>query len=163
MRIIAHVTKFYDWKPVPENTEVTEADIAAARVKPDANGGWLMRITVSMPSSTQILIGEGDIAAVIFQAKMKDGEFLNRAQAAKKRIAVDTAKHHFHRAWISGFQVEDDGPMVEAFEQEFNRLLAAHLVQEEDRAEMLEAYAHPFTNAELSAFFMSAFNVTGGA
>ena len=44
MRITVHVSGHYDWAPVPEDVKVTEADLKAKRVKPGADGKYLMRV-----------------------------------------------------------------------------------------------------------------------
>ena len=52
MHIAVKVSKFYDWEPVPVGVSVTPQDIASEKVKPNAAGGYLMKVTKTPPGGT---------------------------------------------------------------------------------------------------------------
>lgn len=159
MRIYVHVSKFYDWESLPEGVEPTEADVKSNRVKPALNGGWLMRVPKEMETYTDIQLPEAQLVALIVQDAFKEGNFYDRCEAAGHYLARHVAQHHFHRSWITKIEVQDDGPVPEIFEEEFERIRAANHLQVEDHEPLLEKYTTEFTTDDLVAAFMARFNV----
>jgi hypothetical protein len=117
MRIVAHVTKFYDWVPAVDPTtgapiKPSPADISAERVRPSANGGWNMRVTRDMPSELGINIAESDVVGKIIQEKCRaeGGRVLTRKQAIAFFVAENHLPFHVKKEWIKSFEVHDEGP-----------------------------------------------------
>ena len=103
MRIIVHVNKCYDWVPVPSDVTVTQADIAAERVKPASGGGWLMKITKNVQTDTVIGLPEEQIIAKIIHDKTRPegGRTLTRQQAVAFYLSENVMPHHAHRSWMA--------------------------------------------------------------
>jgi len=154
MRIVVHHDKFYDWVPVPPDTKVTEHDIAARKVRPDAKGGgFLMRIEVGAKSHTLITVGEHTIVGKIIHVYCdfgKQGHVLTRQQAVARLLQENILPHHTNGRWMRHIEVEDDGPD----EALFQAMLAPHLeadhgrgtgknIDAEDAAALLAAYMTP--------------------
>ena len=131
MRIIVHVNKCYDWVPVPSDVTVTQADIAAERVKPASGGGWLMKITKNVQTDTVIGLPEEQIIAKIIHDKTRPegGRTLTRQQAVAFYLSENVMPHHAHRSWISGFEIIDDGPD----EKLARAMIGRHVISETDR------------------------------
>ena len=112
MRIVAHVSKFYDWMPVPADVVVSKADKAAGRVKLGNDGQWLMRVPREMKSHVQINLPEHQIVAKIIHDKCRPegGRTLTRKQAVAFYLSEHVMPQQAHRSWITSFEVHDDGP-----------------------------------------------------
>ena len=145
MRVVVHVKKFYDWEPVPGDVVVTQADINAERVKPAANdGGWLMKVTKTIKSHTQVNLPEEQIIAKIIhdRTRPEGGRVLTRKQAVAFYLSENVMPHHAHRSWISGVEVHDDGPD----EKLIRAMLAPHVISEASRvAACMSAQTHKYT------------------
>lgn len=163
MRIFIHVSSFYDWEPVPADVEVTEADIKALRVKPADTGGWLMRVSKSLPNGelthTDVQMPEGELVALIIDDAIKQRNFLNRAEAAGHYVARHVAAHNFHRAWVKSVEALDEGGEPEKFAAEVDRFVEVGRLSAEDKDDLLERYAEQFTTAELEAFLQKRLGV----
>jgi hypothetical protein len=111
MRVVVHLAKFYDWVPVPPDVKVAEADVKADRVKPAADGGWLMKVTKEADTYTTVLLPEHQIVAKIIDEKTRSsgGRTLSRKQAVGFYLSEHVMPQHAHRTWIKGFEVHDDG------------------------------------------------------
>lgn len=126
MHIVVHVNKFYDWLPVPDGTDVTEADVKAGRVKPGVNGGWTMKVPREKDSHTDVLMPEHAVIQTIIQAYCENGRcgnILTRKEAVARHLGVGVMPHHAHPKWMKNIEVEDDGPD----EALFRKMLAPHL------------------------------------
>jgi hypothetical protein len=159
MRILIHVKKFYDWEPLPDGVEPTEQDIKATRVKPAADGRWLMRVPQDRASYTEIQLPESELIALIMQDAVKEGIFLNRAEAAGNWIGRHIASHHFHRTWVTKIEVVDEGPVRAIFDAEFTRLRDANQLQDEDLDLLVDKYEMPFNDAALVSHFNTRLGV----
>jgi len=143
MRIVAHVSKFYDWTPVPSDVTVTQADITAERVKPASGGGWLMKVTKSVPTHTVATIPEEQVIAKIIHDKCRPegGRTLTRQQAVAFYMSENVMPHHAHKTFITKFEVDDDGPD----EKMFRAQLAPHIISETDKvAACVDAGTHAY-------------------
>jgi hypothetical protein len=139
MRIVAHLTKFYDWVPVPldpatgSQMKPTPADIAAERVRPSANGGWNMKVTRDMPSHMTLHLSEADVVGKIIHEKCRPegGRVLTRKQAIAFYMAENHLPFHARKEWITKIEVHDDGPDPVLM----TKALAAHGVSEASRVQ----------------------------
>jgi hypothetical protein len=127
MRVVVKVSKFYDWKPVPPDVTVTEADIKSLKVKPAAGGGFVMRTVVQQPSETTVTFTEAAIIAlIIHEAMPQQGSMqTSRKEAVGLLLARNVMPYHAHRSFMQGFQVDDDGPHEELFRAKLAPYLAA--------------------------------------
>jgi len=172
MRIVVHHAKYYDWQPVPEGVEVSKADIAARRVKPDNAGtGYLMRVPVEHPTGThtEIQAGEHTIIGKIIQAYTENGrqgEILTRRAAVARLLQQNVLPHHTHPKWMQKVEVHDDGPD----EKLFRSLIAPHLdadhasapgknIEPEDVEDLVKAYLEPVDAAGHVAHLSAHFKV----
>lgn len=161
MRIVIDVSKFYDWLPVPEDTEVTHKDINSRRVKPALGGGWLMRVEVNQATYTEVGIGEDAIITEMIVSKMRDRVTLTRAAAAASILAKKIMPDEARPAWMTKIQIHDDEFSGEdgaaKMKKFFDAMIAPHVecgnILAEDVADMLEAYRTPYTNPELEKLF----------
>lgn len=153
MRILVHVNKFYDWEPLPADVVPTPADIKANRVKPTATGSWLMRVPKEANTFTDVQIPESEIVSLIIHDAVKEGMFHTRAEAAGHWLGRHIAQHHFHRNWVTKIEAVDDGPVATLLDAEYQRMLSADLLKEEDRALLFEKYEEVFTNDQLAEHF----------
>lgn len=121
MRIVVHVSAFYDWAPVPDDVEVTAADVKSGRVKPGKAGGHTMRVTRKQKSHTTVTVAESTlIGRIIYELIPRPGLRklgpCNRAQAVGELLDANVMPDHAHPKHITDFQVEtDDGPDEAAF------------------------------------------------
>jgi len=131
MRVIVHLSKFYDWVPVPADVTVTTSDIQAERVKPASGGGWLMKVTKEATTHTQINLGEHQVIAKIIHEKTRPegGRTFTRRQAVAFYLAENVMPHHAHRLWFTDIKVHDDGPDLALFRS----MMGVHLVSEAGR------------------------------
>ena len=133
MRVVVHVKKFYDWEPVPADVVVTPQDISSEKVKPAANGGWLMKVTKTLATHTQVNLPEKQIVAKIIhdRTRPEGGRTLTRKQAVAFYLSENVMPHHAHRSWVTGFEVHDDGPD----EKLAREMLKPHSISETARVE----------------------------
>ena len=147
MQIIIHVSKHYDWEPLPTNVQPTAKDIKSLRVKPSANGGWLMRTTKNVATHTSINLPESQIIALIIEGIVRDKVVYNRSEAVSHYLARHVMPGEAHRSWMHDFECFDEGgdPML------FAQLLEPHFevgnISEEDRDELTKAYDKPLVNS----------------
>jgi hypothetical protein len=145
MHIAVKVSKFYDWEPVPVGVPVTPQDIASEKVKPNAAGGYLMKVTKSPPGGTvtTVQMPEEQVIAKIIHEKCRPegGRTLTRTEAVAFYLGENVTPHQAHRTWIKGFDVHDDGPD----EKMMRAMLAPHTVSETARVEACKtANAHTY-------------------
>lgn len=133
MHVVAHLSKFYDWVPVPEDVKVTPADIAAERVRPAANGGYRMRVTKKGPTYLTVHLSEEQICAKIIHEKCRPegGRVLTRKQAIAFYVGENHLPIHAKREWITKIEVDDDGPEPELLAS----MLKPHAVSEASRVQ----------------------------
>ncbi len=143
MQIVVHVSGFYNWLPVPTGVEVTEADKLAKRVKPDASGGWLMRVPQKNDSHTDIRLPESQLIAQIVSSHVRDHETLTRAQAASHYVLRHVLPHHAHKAWAKRAEVHDSGPDEALLRSVIAEHVVAGNIQAEDVEDIVTAYLQP--------------------
>jgi hypothetical protein len=133
MRLVVHISKFYDWETVPSNVKVTDADIKGEKVKPSANGGWMMKVTKKPPGGTFTTVGmpEEQVIAKIIHEKTRPegGRTLTRKEAVAFYMSENVMPQEAHRSWIKKIEVEDDRPD----EKMIRSMLAPHTVAEATR------------------------------
>ncbi len=147
MRIVIHVSKYYDWEPVPAGVAVTDADKVAGRVKPSVNGGWVMRVTKSGNTHTEIQMPEHQVHACALESHLRDKVVLTRAQAVAKYVARDVMPHHAHRSWMTKVETHDDGPDEALFRAAIKRMADVGKIEPEDIESLVAAYLTPADHA----------------
>lgn len=116
MRVVVHLSAFYDWAPVPSDVEVTEADVKSGRVKPGKTGGHTMRVTRKMPSHTTVNVAESSIIGrLIYELIPRPGLRklgpCNRTTLVAELLDANIMPEHAHPKHFTDFVVEnDDGP-----------------------------------------------------
>lgn len=161
MRVVVHVSAFYNWEPIPADVKVTEADIKSGRVKPAADGGMTMRVTRKQASHTTVLVPEHEIIArALFELVPRPGlrklGAVNRREALAELLDANIMPEHAHPKHFLGFEVEnDDGPDEAAFRAELARIgEATHhitgepLVDPSEVEAIVAKYLEPVTHAE---------------
>jgi hypothetical protein len=97
MRVVCHLKRFFDWRPVPSDVaaQLTDADKASGLVKPNRDGsGWEMRASFAPPggaatSACEMAIPESEIISEIIDEKndvRRSGAILTRKQAVAKHV-----------------------------------------------------------------------------
>jgi len=121
MRIAIDVKAYYDWMPLPADAGTpTEDDVRALRVKPQHNGGWLMKVRLDRATTTDISIPE---------SQLKDlSDHYDRQGAPKRRAAIaawmieeKVMPHHAHVNDFSKIHVDGE-PEVEKFLNDYFQL-----------------------------------------
>jgi hypothetical protein len=119
MRIVTHLTKFYNWISLPADVreKMSEDDIktalAAGILKPGAKEGYLMRVEVDVPTHNTALLSEADIIGKIIHEKTGRDRMkrtFTRRQAAAHLLSENVLVSECEADWISHFEVHDDGP-----------------------------------------------------
>jgi hypothetical protein len=108
MRITVDIKGFYDWVPVPPNTEISEADLASGLVKKMADDQWSMRVTVKSPDPKQehtVGIPETAIAQM-FAARAKIGRDVSREEAVAELLRK-SFEQHLHPSHLIKIHVDD--------------------------------------------------------
>jgi hypothetical protein len=172
MRVTVNVDKYYDWVPVPADVTVTDADIKASRVRPAANGGYLMRVTKTADTHTTCSIDEDTIIAlIIHEAMPQQGSMqLSRKEAIGLLLARNIMPHHAHRSFMKSFEVDDDGPDEAAFKVKVSPYtLAIHeasgqpLIDPSEFDGLLAKYMEKTAPADHVEHLHARFNVKKGA
>lgn len=164
MRIVIHLSSFYDWEPLPDGIEPTEQDINALRVKVGQDGKWLMRVTKTpeVPTYTTIGMSEDDIISVMIRAKVRENRILTRAEAIAMNLSGVVMPHNAHRSWFQKVEVEDD-PMTPEHEVFVRAKLLPHVacghIEQEDYEEMIAGYMTPMTSSDHVAHLHAHFKV----
>ena len=146
MHVVLHVNGYYDWEPVPSDTEVTDEDVEAMRVKPSQNGGWLMKVEkdTDVETSTTVVIPEIELISMIIQEMCRgDRTALTRVQAAHRYLSRYHLDHNTHKKWIQEIEVSDDGGDEELLRSELDKQVKAGNISEHDVEELVEAYNEP--------------------
>lgn len=174
MQLTIHLSKYYDWEPLPDGVEPTEADIRALRVKPTANpvagkSSWLMKVTKIGPTHTSVGLPENQVIAFCVGGWTQDKRVLTRAQAICEYVRRHVAPHHFHRKWVTDVELVDSGADKALFEKTVGAHVDAGNIPtgtgEDDNvaAEMLVAYLEDRGEPGLRDDLLAAFGVVGGA
>lgn len=121
MRVTIHLSKFYNWDPVPPGVVVTEQDIAAGKVMPGRDAGTYRMRVVKVPAGgthRTCHISERTLIEKIVEEKSdvrKAGRTLSRKQAVAQLLADNLLPGEAEWDWITKVEVEDDGPHEELF------------------------------------------------
>jgi hypothetical protein len=115
MHVVIHLSKFYDWQPVPRDVAVTPEDIAAGKVMPDRSGGFRARVLREPPGGTEMTcyITEADVVGKIIHEKTdvrRAGRTFSRRQAVAHIIQDHLLEGVAEWSWIKKVEVHDDGP-----------------------------------------------------
>ncbi len=129
MRIVTHVSKSYDWEPVPSDVQVTPADVAAGKAKPTRAGGYSMRVTKPGPTWQLCALIETDIVAKILHERFRDGpkRRLSRADAVGYMLAEHFYPQSHESKWITKIELSDDGPVEQVAQTAFEPHSERHL------------------------------------
>lgn len=145
MRICVHLNKFYDHQPLPSDVPTTGADFEKAlqqgRVKPAHGGGWLMRVTKTMDTHTDVLLPESAIIATIVDEMINgDRKMMNRLEACARHLTRHVMPNHAHKNWMEEFEVHDDGPDEGHLRSELARFVEAGKIEASDVEPIVAAY-----------------------
>jgi hypothetical protein len=165
MRVVAHHSKNYNWVPVPADVTVTQPDIDAGLVKRNISGGWSMRVTETRDGHTTFTIAESDIIGQIVFEKCRPtgGRTLTRQQAVAFFIHEMQLQHHCQRVWLTGFEVDDDGPDAELCKAVLAEHVKAGNITEADADAHMAAYAESATADDHAAHLQAFFKVKAKA
>ena len=117
MRISVDINGYYDWVPVTPGTQITEADVAALKVKKMTDEKWHMRATVVCPSDAPSHHDVGLHEAMICQ-RLAALEKLGRPETREQVAAFmlqESFRHHLAPQHMIKINVHDDGPDVDAY------------------------------------------------
>lgn len=163
MRVVVHVSHYASWEPVPADVKVTEQDIKAGIVRPNArDDGYLMRVErrhktpdgKGADTHVAAFPPEDEIIAEIIQHAMpqRGGIIMSRRQALASYLGVAVLPHHSHPKRFLRIEVEDDHGPNEAL---FRAMLAPYvaavhatglpLIDPEDVETLVAAYMEPAT------------------
>ena len=117
MRIITHLSKYYDLRPIPADVRLSPEDIqtglAAGLLQPGQDGALRMRITVPVPTYNTTHLAESTIVAKIIHEKT-DRSRLRRTLSRKEAVALCLSEHILPKIcdveWVERVEVHDDGP-----------------------------------------------------
>lgn len=169
MRVTVQVSAYYDWEKVEQDVVVTEKDVKSGRVKPAANGGYLMRVKKTADTYTQCFITESTIIARIIHEMMPLQGCVphSRKEAIGQLLARNIMPDHAHPSFMRGFTVEDDGPdeklfhdMVAPYQAAVHEASGQPLLpSDESFSELLAAYMEKVTPQEHVDHLHAKFNV----
>jgi hypothetical protein len=182
MRVVVHHTRYYEWVPLPPDAKKpTEQQLRSKAIKPSASGGYFMRVAIDakpgVGDHTLFLIPEQNIAQSILEHAIKSNEIIDRSAAAYIHI-TRIAPHHFHRSWVTKFEVEDSGPedvAIETNDKGEVTKTASHLeilvtehnalgnVADEDVGPLMTAYLKSTKNEDHEKHLTMRFGLKGGA
>jgi hypothetical protein len=140
MRVTIHSSGFYDWEPVPADVEVKPADVKAKRVKPTANGGWLMRVERTGDTHTDVALPENQLIAQIVQEMVRDHQPRTRRDAVNLLLSRHVMPHHAHKSWMRKVECHDDGPDEKMFADMVDVQVKAGNISPHDLEEMTKLY-----------------------
>jgi hypothetical protein len=116
MQVVFHLSKFYDWVPVPANVTVTPEDIADGKVMPNRDGsGYRARVVKSPPGGTHnfTAISEEHIVQRSIGERTDvrlSGRLLTRKEVVARILQDQVIGDKFEWKWITKIEVHDDGP-----------------------------------------------------
>ena len=119
MLIHSSVCSYYDWAPVPEGTQITEADVTALRVKQMTNDSWHMRVDVERDTHN-----DANIPELAICDRMASLELLGRPQSREATVAeimTGVYRHHLSPKHIESISVHDSGPDRDLYVAELAR------------------------------------------
>lgn len=162
--IVMHVNRYYDWEPLPPGAaEPTQRDVQSLRVKPGANGQWMMRVPKDADTHTTMHITEDDVAQHLVRDVVRYKMLRTRREALAHHVAEVHVGHHAHRKWIKRFEASVDAPTpsdVASIEKLVDALVEAGKLEPEDKPEILAAYTAPATSDEHVAGLHAHFGVS---
>lgn len=140
MIVIVHVKSYYDWEPVPTGVQVTEADKKAKRVKPAANGAWLMRVQKDTNTHTHVALPEAQLIAGIIRDMIHEKIIRTRVEGVANYLSKYVMPHHAHPKWMRDFEISDDRADEKLFRAKVEEQVLAGNLEKEDVEDMVEAY-----------------------
>lgn len=118
MRIVIHLTKFYDWVPVPQNVVIDPNDIASGKVMPGRDGGYRVRVVKLPPAGKATTERTCHVSEALIVQKMVhekcDAKRAGRSFSRREAVAHLIQDHLLDDSdwsWIAGFEIDDDGPV----------------------------------------------------
>ena len=172
MRVITQISSFYDWESTPTDVVVTPQDIKACRVKPSANGGYLMRVTRKHPTENTTFITEEIIIRRIIHEMMPNQGCVphSRMEAVGQIMARQVMPDQAHPKFMTNFQVDDDGPdeklflaLVTPYTKVTHEQSGQHLIDSEDVPMLLEKYMEKTTPQNHIDHLIAKFSVKKSA
>lgn len=171
MRVVFHLSKYFDWEPVPSDVKLTAEEIAGPLIIPGREPGtYRMRVEKDGPTTREMTINEATIIGQILYEKLdvrRSGATLTRKQAVAHvtHLCLDDGGKFCHARWewITGIDVHDDGPSEELMKAKLEPHLTAihgrrgrvHLTPD-DHAAHLAAYSEP---ADVRGHLLAHFGV----
>lgn len=133
MRVILHVSQYYDFVPVPPDVQVTKGDVDNGDVIPGVKDDtYKMRVPIPKASHTTIHLNEAELVEhIIYERCRPDGtgRVLTRRQAIAEFVQARHLPRHARAQWITGIDVHDEGPDAALM----TARLAPHAVSEAQR------------------------------
>ena len=148
MRISSDVCGYYDWAPVPSDTQITDADVRSLNVKQMSDGSWHMRIEQKQDTHHDVGIHEQQICNRM-AALSKLGRETSRENVVAD-ILRESYRHHIHTKHLTAIHVVDDGPD----ESLYRETLAQHDLTP---AQVEAAVAQYTDSADLAAYLNTVF------
>jgi hypothetical protein len=120
MRVIVHLSRFYNWEDVEPDVVLKPEEIAGPLIMPGRlPGQYKMRVERPGPKHRGVFMSEATIINKIIDERVdvrRSGQIISRRQAAAHvvRLSLDDGRYaHAVWDWITGFEVHDDGPSEE--------------------------------------------------
>ncbi len=115
MRVVVHLSRWYDWEPLPPEVKVTpdepESDfakaVAAGLVKPSFGGKWTMRVERDGPTHRLIVPPESQLTAEMIDSRVGPRKQIISRREAVGHCVARCLDGHAREEWITGFEVED--------------------------------------------------------
>lgn len=159
MIVVAHVTKHYDWEPVPQGVTVTQKDLAAGKAKPAIDGRMLMRVKRDRETHVMVTLPEHEIIAEVVHGAVRDKVQHTRSQAVALYLSRRVMEHFAHPTWMRSFEVSGDGPDEALLRATLVRYTDAGLIEDESVEDLVEAYMTEHTNEDVASHLVAHFGV----
>jgi hypothetical protein len=139
MRVTIQHNRHYDWEPVPSDVILTKAEIESEKIRPAADGGYLMKVTKTMNSYTEIFIPEPALFHTLFHNDVRSLH-LTRKQAVALHLNKYILPNHTHQSWMTDISVHDSGPDERVFKGLLDDHVKAGTIDDTEAAAHLAAY-----------------------
>lgn len=151
MRVVVHHTEYFEWEPVPPDVTITEADVAAGKVRPAARQmpgtdrlapvNWTMRVAKTAPNGThtEAHVPDEMIFHTLFHRDVRPLR-LSRRQGLALHLAKYVYPERLPTSSITDVEVHDDGPAVAAVKALLDTHVAAGNIDASEHAEHMAKF-----------------------